>query len=241
LIPRDRVDSIGPFMAHKPVMTVRMVLLMLGFVCALVISPLAAQPRLSSASRKQQTDAQLNGTYQQLMKTLPTAAREQLRKAERAWLEFVVRNRAALLAAAPRIGVSASRYEDFDEAEFMNRADQLGAISTRAQTGEEQSSSRLARTDEELNVVYQRSLGTVTAEGAQKLRNAQKAWIAFRDQNRAFGPYLVLLITSDRITQLNNFYIEAGEVSSLPKMPQPAPIAAEKADSSVPDPFERAR
>jgi uncharacterized protein YecT (DUF1311 family) len=231
-------------MAHKPVMTVRMVLLVLSFVGVFVARPLAAlPPPLSSASRKQQTDAQLNGTYQQLMKTLPSAAREQLRKAERAWLEFAVRNQAALQAAAPRVGVSASRYEDFDEAELMNRAYQLSTISMGAQSGEEQSSSGLARTDAELNVVYQRSLGTVSGDDAQKLRDAQKAWIAFRDQNRVFGRYLVFLITSDRITQLNNFYIKAGEESSLPAMPQPAPIAEAKAkaDSTTPDPFERAR
>jgi uncharacterized protein YecT (DUF1311 family) len=212
---------------------VRVTFIVLGVVTVLAQSLLHAQQRPSAPSQMQLADAQLNRNYQQVMQTLSPSAKEQLRKGEHAWLDFIARNKAAFQAAAPRLGLSAARCEEIETDEFFNRAHQLSGIFRPDRSENEKASSRLARVDEELNVVYQRCLGAVTGSDAQKLRDAQKAWVVFRDANNGFGPYLFLVITGNRIEQLNNFYIKTAR--------EPSRIVQEKADPSVPDPFERAR
>ena len=198
--------------------------------------------RVSTAQSSRQADAFLNQNYQQLMRALPPPRREQLRKAEHAWLEFAARNREALHVAGPRIGVSAERYQEFEEAELDNRAEQLSRMLRPDPAEEAESTAKMRQTEEQLNVVYQRCLGVVAPDDALKLRAAQRAWIAFRDENRGFGTAVILQITADRITQLNNFYIKAGQDSVFPTPPpQPPSPPADKADPTVPDPFERAR
>jgi len=210
---------------------------LLGFLAIVSIRAFSAQ-----SSSYQQADAFLNQSYQQLMRALPPPRREQLRKAERAWLEFAARNREALRVAAPRIGVATERYQDFEEAELENRAQQLSRILRPDPAEEAESTAKMRQTDEQLNVVYQRCLGAVPPDDALKLRAAQRAWVAFRDENRGFGSTVVFQITANRITQLNNFYIKAGQYSVFPTPPEPPPPPpADKADPMVPDPFERAR
>lgn len=211
---------------------------MLGCLIVLTQNSSIAQQSRLSPSRKQIADTQLNRNYQQLMKTLPPPAKEQLRKAEHAWLDFVVRNRAAFQATAPRLGFSASQCEEMDTDEFFSRANELSRLSAPNQNSNDDAALRLARTDEELNVVYQRCLSSVTGVDAQKLRDAQNMWNAFRNAHNGFGANLLLAITSRRIEQLNDFYIRT---APPPQQQQPSQRVEEKADSSVPDPFERAR
>jgi uncharacterized protein YecT (DUF1311 family) len=220
---------------------VRATLIVVGVAIVLTQGSLIAQQHRSPISQSQQADAQLNRTYQQLMKTLSPIAKEQLRKAERAWLEFVARNKAAFQAAAPRLGLSASQCEGFETAELFNRDNELSAISRPGQSANEEAAPGLARTDEELNVVYKRGLGAVAGADAQKLRDAQKAWIVFRDANSGFGAHLLLVITHNRIEQLNDFYIKTAQEPLQTAARQPPQAVREKADPSVPDPFERAR
>jgi uncharacterized protein YecT (DUF1311 family) len=215
---------------------VRATPIVLGFVIALMQGSLVAQQRRAALSQTQQADAELNRTYQQVMKTLSPPAKEQLRKAERAWLDFVVRNRAAFQATASRLGFSASQCEGFEAGEFFDRDRELSAMSSSDQSANEEASPHLARTDEELNVVYQRCLTSVSGADAERLRDAQRAWIAFRDANRSFGAHVLLIITSKRIEQLNDFYIGTPPTAQPPSEPK-----LEKPDPSVPDPFERAR
>lgn len=222
-------------------MIVRVTLISVGFIIALTQTSLIAQQHRSPISQSQQADAQLNRTYQQLMKTLSPIAKEQLRKAERAWLEFVARNKAAFQAAAPRLGLSASQCDGFEVDELFSRGNELSAISQPNQSANEQAAAHLPRTDEELNIVYKRCLGAVTGSDVQKLRDAQKAWIVFRDANSGFGTHLLLVITSRRIEQLNDFYIKTAQELPGMAMREPSRPVPEKADPSVPDPFERAR
>ena len=139
-------------------MIVRVTLISVGCIIALTQTSLIAQQHRSPISQSQQADAQLNRTYQQLMKTLSPAAKEQLRKAERAWLDFAVRNKAAFQAAAPRLGLSASQCDDFEVGELFSRGNELSAISQPNQSANEEAAAHLPRTDEELNTVYKRCL-----------------------------------------------------------------------------------
>jgi len=201
-----------------------------------------ASIRVSCAQSSNRADAFLNQNYQQLMRALPPPRREQLRKAERAWLEFAARNREALRVAAPRIGVPAERYREFEEDDLNDRVRQLSSMLRPDPAEEAESAGKMRQMDEQLNVVYQRCLGVVAPDDALKLRAAQRAWITFRDENRGFGSAVLLQITAYRITQLNNFYIKAGQYNVFPTPPpEPPPPSADKADPTVPDPFERAR
>ena len=118
---------------------------------------------------------------------------------------------------------------------------QLAMISGTGRRGDE-GELTLERTEEELNVVYQRCLVNLSKSEATKLREAQRAWIVFRDANRMFGQAMIKEITADRVTQLNNFYVSWAKPDDLtqPVVDQPEPTP-QKADRTVPDPFERAR
>lgn len=45
----------------------------------------------------------------------------------------------------------------------------------------------LATADKKLNEVYAKLMKTLDAEGQRKLRDAQRAWVTFRDLNAAFS------------------------------------------------------
>jgi len=63
------------------------------------------------------------------------------------------------------------------------------------------------------------------------LRQAQRAWIAYREATRAQGLKLVYYLLSHRIHKLNTFYSGPTKEAQV--------NWEEKADASVPDPFER--
>ena len=94
---------------------------------------------------------------------------------------------------------------------------------------------RLRSADEELNVVYRRCIETLTPAEVSKLREAQRAWVAFRDASQPLGMEACRQITAHRTTQLNDFYIRGGTSAVQ------AATIPEKPDPTVPDPFERAK
>jgi uncharacterized protein YecT (DUF1311 family) len=198
----------------------------------------------AAQSDYRQADAQLNRTYQQLIRVLPPPRREQLRRAERAWVEFAARNRAALESAAAQVGPDKAKTAQFEEGELQDRERQLSII-LNPDTGDEDAASKLREIDEQLNVVYQRCLGTVSADSQLKLREAQRAWITFQEENRVFGPAVAFEIIARRVEQLNDFYIRGSYDRAVAATFSPpsatASETAQKADRTVPDPFERAR
>jgi uncharacterized protein YecT (DUF1311 family) len=52
-------------------------------------------------------------------------------------------------------------------------------------------SARLKKTDDAMNVVYKKLLAKLDKTGQQKLKNAQLAWIKFRDAEAAFDSDLM--------------------------------------------------
>jgi uncharacterized protein YecT (DUF1311 family) len=188
----------------------------------------------SFSAQAQQADKDLNGSYQQLLQKLPPSTREQLRKAQRAWLSFAELNKAAMSAAAQRHGALHSEFQRAEIEQVQTRTGELSAMLYPEDSGPDLA-GRLRRADEELNVVYRRCIGTLTPAEVSKLREAQRAWVAFRDANQPFGMEICLRITGHRTTQLNDFYIRAGTSAVQ------ATTTPEKPDSTVPDPFERAK
>jgi uncharacterized protein YecT (DUF1311 family) len=208
----------------------------------------SAQTPRSTTATAEDADQQLNKTYQQVMQRLAPKSRTQLRDAQRAWLAFVERDSAAACAAAGKLGKTDQDCEEFKVDGFEHRTGELSNLleaepnaiyrwDDKTKNEREVSKSELAvllpRMDPELNIVYQRCLHLLSEDAAVRLRDAQRAWIAFRDALRPFGVSVVYQTTAYRIHQLSDFYVGEGL--------EPQPYNAEKADSSVPDPFERAR
>jgi uncharacterized protein YecT (DUF1311 family) len=213
-------------------------LIMAGLLAA---SALAAGPTTTFASEAAQTDQELNQTYQQVMQMLPVPAREQLRKSERAWLTFTQLNNAAFQATASRLGLSPAEVERIEVDHVRLRVRELREMLGGGDSG----AAALARSQSEdgrLNIVYQRCISALTAAEVMKLRQAQRAWISFRDASRPLGADVCWRITSDRIDQLNNFYIGSGGSSVQASPPKTAAPRSEGGpDPSIPDPFERAQ
>ncbi len=184
-------------------------------------------------------DQELNRAYQQAIQRLPRAAQTRLRAVERAWVVFNQLNRNAMRAAAARLAVPGDELESLEAEQLRMRSSELSMVATRE--SQPDALARLKRADEELNAAYQRCLGELTPAEISKLREAQKAWMAFRHASRPFGLELCLRITGHRTDQLHDFYIRSGETPSQASARPLSPTAREKPDSTVPDPFERAR
>src|SRR6266481_3426086 len=212
-------------------------LIMAGFLAA---SALAAGPTTTCASEAAQTDKELNQTYQQVVQMLPVPAREELRKSERAWLTFTQLNNAAFEATASRLGLSPAEVERIEVDHVRLRVRELREMLGRRDAG----AAAVVRSQSEdgrLNIVYQQCIAALTAAEVTKLREAQRAWISFRDASRPLGADVCWRVTSDRTDQLNTFYI-APSGSSGPASPPTtaAPQSEERTEPSVPDPFESA-
>jgi uncharacterized protein YecT (DUF1311 family) len=192
------------------------------------------QRTASFSAEAQQADKQLNGSYQQLLQKLPPPTREQLRKAQRAWLSFAELNKTAMSAAAQKHGAPHSEFQRAEIEQVQTRTGELSAM-LYPENSEPDLAGRFRRADEELNVVYRRCIDTLTPAEVSKLREAQRAWVAFRDASRPFGMNICLRITGHRTTQLNDFYIRGGTSAAQ------AATTPEKPDPTVPNPFERAK
>jgi uncharacterized protein YecT (DUF1311 family) len=184
-----------------------------------------------SGPTAQQADQQLNQSYQQYLRTLSGPARESLRKGERAWLAFGEKNSAAMRIAARELGISASVCQAAEIAEVSDRSDDFYAHDP----SDENEQELFQRADAELNVVYKRCVAMLPPASKAALREAQRAWVDYRDANRSFGFYLWAKLSARRTEQLTKFYISA----TIPPLPEPS--AASANTKAPPDPFERAR
>jgi len=111
---------------------------------------------------------------------------------------------------------------------FLLAACLLSLVSARAQTQGEmnrEAAAEFQKADRELNKLYPQVVAKLDAEGQEKLKAAQRAWVAFRDAQAALeadsargGTMAPLLhsasltaTTQDRIKQLRAFLKELSE------------------------------
>jgi uncharacterized protein YecT (DUF1311 family) len=194
----------------------------------------SGQTTPSYSEMAQQADSQLNRTYQQVMQKLQPKARDQLRNSQRAWLGFVEQNTIALRSACAKLGWTEDDCNERIVGEVESRTAWLNGLvepEDMSNLPKAKIEELLPRLDAELNVVYQRCLHAVPEEQATQLRQAQRAWLTCRDASRALGTKLVYYMLSHRIDQLNTFYLGPTKEAQV--------NWEEKADASVPDPFER--
>lgn len=187
----------------------------------------------------QEADRQLNQNYQAALRKMTPLAAETLRRAERAWVAFMEKNSAALKVAARELGVSTSACQQVEAEERSSRAWDF-SVSIRTpgtdyrDQPEENEQQIFERTDAELNVVYKRITSSLPAASITSLRDAQRAWIDYRNANRPYGLVQCARLTARRTEQLSRFYV----IGTTPQLPE---TAAQKSTVKVPDPFERAR
>jgi uncharacterized protein YecT (DUF1311 family) len=182
-------------------------------------------------STPREADQYLNTSYKAAMQQLPAATREKLRNAQRAWLAFVEKNSAALRLAARGLGISSARCQELEVKEVENRT--VDFDYSKESNAPEETKGHYQRVDADLNAVYARCLPTLSSEAQAALREAQRAWVTYRDANRAFGIEFLAGLTVRRADQLSDFYIESTTAPLNVKRP--------KVEASPPNPFERAR
>ena len=193
-------------------------------------------PLLRAQDSAQAADLSLNVIYQDLMRRLPTSSREQLRKAERAWVTFVDLDCRAIDRSA-HLGQSQENAAQARLELTKARIAELGAMVGGANSGYAQS---LQQADQELNLVYRQCISLLSSNGVSALREAQRAWISFRDANRPFGTALCATITVHRTDQLKASYL--GQTVSRPTAAiQGRPMEQGNPDPTTPDPFAPGR
>lgn len=184
-------------------------------------------------------DAELNANYQVLLHALPERKGEQLRLAERAWLAFIAKNDEAISALSRQRSESAAAVLQLRLAEIRYRTEELRAMEGRQPTSSGPVPAGPQQLDEELNQIYQKCLPGLSATDERRLRDAQRAWIDFRDrqgradstkryQSAATSTCLVMI---HRIALLKAIYLGAAVAEEK----------ADLADPSIPDPFATAR
>jgi len=203
----------------------------LAQISLLLVFAVTISPTWIRAQTPREADQDLNASYKAAMQGLAPAAREKLKIAQRAWLAFVEKNSAAMRAAARGLGVSSKRCEELEVKEVGNRA--MDFNYSEASKATEGIKGHFQRVDADLNAVYERCLATLSPEGKEALREAQRTWVAYRDTNRPFGLEFLSGLTVRRADQLSDFYIESTTAPLNPSRP--------KAEASPPNPFERAK
>jgi uncharacterized protein YecT (DUF1311 family) len=196
---------------------------------ALLLVFAIASARAQTTPRE--ADQYLNTGYKAAMQQLPPATREKLRNAQRAWLAFVEKNSAAMRVAARALGISSTRCQELEVKEVENRT--VDFDYSKESNAPEEIKGHYQRVDADLNAVYARCLATLSSEAQAALREAQRAWVTYRDANRAFGAEFLAGLTVRRADQLSDFYIESTTA--------PLNTSRPKAEASPPNPFERAR
>jgi uncharacterized protein YecT (DUF1311 family) len=198
---------------------------------ARISSPLVFAVTFSLTSTSAQTtpreaDQYLNSGYKATMQQLPPATREKLRNAQRAWLACVEKN-----TAARTLGISSARCQEFEVREVENRTSDFDY--SKESNAPEEIKGHYQRVDADLNAVYARCLATLSPEATVALREAQRAWVAYRDANRPFGVEFLAGLTVRRADQLSDFYVQSTTA--------PLNVSRPKAEASPPNPFERAK
>lgn len=181
-------------------------------------------------------DQVLNRTYQDVLNKMTPAGRDQLRKAERAWLAFLELDKVAMREAAARLRLSGPDAEDFERQHVHVRIMQLQDLLD--STGEPEAAAVFRQNDAQLNIVYQRCISSMLPAEIAALRKAQRAWLVFREESRKFGGLVAARITAARTKHLNAFYIQP---TTTPAPQSVEHYTPQKADPTTPDPFERAR
>jgi uncharacterized protein YecT (DUF1311 family) len=189
-------------------------------------------------------DADLNETYKQVMAGLSPPARESLRRAQRAWISYLDKDISAIaehfsLEQRWRIRLNETRARR-EELQVM--------LKPSSHEGATQLLTRLRDADRELNESYGKALAAL-ADDANSVREAQRLWITYRDENahvyKGAETETTLALTTQRASQLRSFIALKAE-GSAGEDENVGPQIVQDDDKvppgrKVPNPFDRAR
>jgi uncharacterized protein YecT (DUF1311 family) len=166
---------------------------------------------------------ELTQAYQNCLRAFPDNTKEQLRIAQRAWIVFDNKNEAAFAAVGQPRGMTEEELDRAGLPETVARAEMLRTYFTGPNEDVAAFRRDLDQAEQELTAAYKESLATLNRDQEQKLREAERAWIDYRDKDvrvhngdpsgRA-GLWTSLRIARRRTTQMREFYLE--RVASLP-------------------------
>jgi len=175
-------------------------------VASLLLAKTTATAEESPSDVARQVDQRLNTDYQIVLQRLSPEVRERFRQSERDWLAFRDLDKAALTASRGRLGLSKSNCDNADIWQIVYRVQEFGVFANGSATPAD--SYQIQKADDQLNEVYRQCISALTSSQASKLRQAQRAWITFRDAHRGFGLDLWLALIQHRTKQLDLFYVE---------------------------------
>ena len=163
---------------------------------------------------------ELNALYADILRRLPPQQRQQLIVAERAWVAFKEKQ-AEFLHHLQKAGLLLEGTRDeLMRTEVFNRINKLRALLA---LGGYRSFVGATDRESELNQRYQECIRKFSGESQRKLREAQRRWVTYREADSKIFPNDGLVIWN-RISELRRF-IEAANVP----------------ESTIPNPFERAK
>lgn len=211
-----------------------------------ILAQAIAQIDSSASGSLQAADADLNATYRSLTTALPPRDRERLRSAERAWVAFIEKNQAAFTALAAKRNMPPSRLNAATIAETQARHDTLRLMLDGASdASRDQLSRQLEQADSELNAAYKDCVAALDNTDISMLRDAQRAWITFRDAQARTKNALTtsLMIINYRTAQLREFYLGDARTTTATseQLTGRDSLSAQNSSRKIPDPFERAR
>ena len=214
------------------------------FVFALIvglwpIARLIAEEESGVYVQLAKADAKLNTTYTRVMNALPPASREQLRRAQRAWITFVEKYESAL----GRNSAGREEIGRFKLTETLVREELIqNMIGTKTQVDTPQVLEKFQSADRSLNTAYKSALET-SVNDVEAAREAQRAWIIYRDEharaNKDSETWAKFEVTVRRAAQLYVFSMGIHQKEAVEARPsQDDAIVPGK---KVHDPFESGR
>lgn len=126
-------------------------------------------------------DARLNQLYKSCLTGLAPQGQESLKEAERAWIVFTQKSGQALVTLRHSGALTEEQLMRIFLNEERNRCDQLQTFFVSGQFQEEDSRTGRERAEKELQNTYDRCLQRLSSQDQNLLREAQRAWLVFRD------------------------------------------------------------
>ena len=158
------------------------------FQCLLLLCALsfwmlatAVAQQNNSADPLQQADRDLSAIYAQSLARLTPENQKALREAERAWITFTEKNWSAWSALRATRGFTNEVQKGFGVAEIRRRSKHLEVFFLTFRFPYEDSKKVRDDLDAELTAVYASCMANSSPEARLALRDAQRAWITYRD------------------------------------------------------------
>ncbi len=192
---------------------------------------------------REQADSELTAAYKECLAHFQPNAKEVLRISERAWIVFSDKEEAAAAFTANRRGLNDDDLAHKELNEIRARTNQLRSFFILPDSDLEACQRALQDAEAGLTEAYKRALSTLSLDERRKLRDAQRAWIDFRDKEGQahFGDpsgraqiWSAVVLARRRTQELSDFYVSriSGYAGTAPVVAANTPTPPESAELS---------